>query len=927
MIAPMKIAVAFHRRFRWINLPTATLVALLQRSPVAQVVQIADEMITGSPTGAVLRSSVAAAAALGALNSLAGATTLVSSPLVSPVNAVVGSSISTTGITVNGTTSQPGSWTVSHATIPPGLSFSNSSGSSLTSSSSTNNIDVPNGVLFLGGTPTAAGTYNVSMVAYEFAGETGINSPTYTFTIVVSASSSAPSFTTSPTSATVNVGQSVTFTAAASGSPTYAWQFNGSPISGATSGTYTISSPQLSNAGSYSVIATNSGGSTTSAAATLTVVSTTAAPVFTSQPLSQLQVDQGVTVNFNATAVGGTVSYQWEFGTGTLVTNGVDADGNTYSGVGTSSLVVIANGSSSVYKVVATNGNGSTNSNTATMTVASNASTPVFTTEPLTQSATVGQTVNLTVAATNTVSYQWYFNNGQIAGATNATLALPNVQTSATGTYFCIATAAGSSDVYGDSIPGASTNSANATLTVTASAVPVFTTQPLAQTVNAGTTVTFTAAATGSPTYQWTYNGTNITGNATATTATLTLTNAQPSASGTYAVIATNAGGPVTSNSVTLSVLNVAAPSFTLAASPSTASVATGHTVVFNAIATGTPAPTYQWTLNGSTTIPGTSVTNDPILVITGAASGDAGALVCTASNGIGTPATTSATLTVTTTTNPGYLTNLSGRGVVGSGAVNALFGGFGTSGSGAKNLLIRGMGPSTTMVGIPAGTELASTQLTLYDHLSAVITQNTDWAGNATISTIEAQVGAYPVPTNSLDSMLYVQEPVNAYSASVGGVGSATGIAVVELYDADTPPLASRLVNLSVRAPVGTGNNILFGGFSIGGSTDEAIFVRAIGPSLATVFPNSFTPASVLAQPILTIYLDGNPTPLYTNIVWGGDPALEAARVATGGYPISTSSQDSLLLVSLPAGNYTAEISGVNFTTGIATVEIYELY
>jgi len=456
---------------------------------------------------------------------------------------------------------------------------------------------------------------------------------------------------------------------------------------------------------------------------------------------------------------------------------------------------------------------------------------------------------------------------------------------------------------------------------------------PLAITVESPATVSvtapaplaLTAASTGEGplTFQWKLNGVSISG---ATNSTYVLLGTGPGNGGTYTVVVSGPQGSTTSSAVTVTVIAVQ-PTFTLAASPATATVATGRTAVFNAIATGTPNPAYQWTLNGSTTIPGASVTNDPILVITGATASDAGTVACTATNSDGS-ATSSATLAVTTTNDPGYLTNLSGRGVVGSGAVNALFGGFGTSGSGTKNLLIRGMGPSTTMVGIPAGTELASTQLTLYDHLSAVITQNTDWAGNATISTIEAQVGAYPVPANSLDSMLYVSEPVSAYSASVGGLGSATGIAVVELYDADTPPLASRLVNLSVRAPVGTGNNILFGGFSIGGTTDEAIFVRAMGPSLATVFPNSFTPSSVLAQPILTIYLDSDPTPLYTNIVWGGDPALLAAENVVGAYTsFPNSSQDSMLLVSLPAGNYTAEIAGVNFTTGIATVEIYEVY
>jgi len=121
----------------------------------------------------------------------------------------------------------------------------------------------------------------------------------------------------------------------------------------------------------------------------------------------------------------------------------------------------------------------------------------------------------------------------------------------------------------------------------------------------------------------------------------------------------------------------------------------------------------------------------------------------------------------------------------------------------------------------------------------------------------------------------------------------------------------------------VGTGNNILFGGFSIGGTTDDAILIRAIGPSLAFP-PSSLT--GFLVQPVLTIYQDGNSTPLYSNTVWGGDPGLVNAQNVVGAYPIATTSQDSLLLVTLPPGNYSAEITGVNYTTGIAVVEIYEV-
>jgi hypothetical protein len=168
---------------------------------------------------------------------------------------------------------------------------------------------------------------------------------------------------------------------------------------------------------------------------------------------------------------------------------------------------------------------------------------------------------------------------------------------------------------------------------------------------------------------------------------------------------------------------------------------------------------------------------------------------------------------------------------------------------------------------------------------------------------------------------MLYVSEPLASYSAEVSGVGTATGVALVELYDADAPPPPARLVNLSVRAPVGTGANILVGGFVIGGSTAETVLIRAIGPGLTSFFGLTGT----LAQPVLTVY-NSVPAPIYSNTIWGGDPVLVSAENTVGAYTIPTTSQDSLLLLTLPPGGYSAQITGVAGTTGIATVEIYEV-
>ena len=377
------------------------------------------------------------------------------------------------------------------------------------------------------------------------------------------------------------------------------------------------------------------------------------------------------------------------------------------------------------------------------------------------------------------------------------------------------------------------------------------------------------------------------------------------------------------SNTIRKGFIPSVPPTFTLAASPAAATVATGRTAVFNAIATGTPAPTYQWTLNGSATIPGATVTNDPILVITGATSADIGTITCTASSTAGSVAS-SATLSVVAAANPGYLTNLSGRGLVGSGAANALFGGFGIGGTGTKQLLIRGMGPSLVpgyIFGISDA--LTSTMLQLYNSSQAVLAQDAGWGGTPALMAADALVGAYPpISTTSLDSILYLPVATGSSSASVGGVGGATGDAVIELYDADAPPLVTKLTNVAVRAPVGTGGDILFGGFAIGGTTDETVLIRAIGPRLGL---SPFNLSPVLAQPVLTLYLGATPTG-YTNTAWGGDAALVNAMATVGAYALTASSQDSLLLVTLPPGSYSAEVSGLNGTTGIAAVEVYEV-
>jgi len=359
--------------------------------------------------------------------------------------------------------------------------------------------------------------------------------------------------------------------------------------------------------------------------------------------------------------------------------------------------------------------------------------------------------------------------------------------------------------------------------------------------------------------------------------------------------------------------LTVNSPFFTL--NPASVTIANGRSAAFSAAATGAPAPTYQWSLNG-TPIPGAT---DPVLLVTGATLASAGTYACVAANSQGT-ATTTATLTVVSTSIPGYLTNLAARGVVGSGAANGLFAGFAIAGTGSKQLLIRGIGPGLTYYNLSG--YLPDPLLTLYNSDPAEISQNDNWGGTPALVAAENAVGALPLPLSSLDSALYLPLPVGLYSAVMTGVGNSTGIGVVEVYDADGPQAAAKLVNVSARAPVGVGANILFGGFVIGGSTAETVLIRGIGPGLASVFHLTGT----LAQPVLNVFNVGEQV-IDSNTGWGGDPVLANVSNNVGAYPIPATSQDSLLLVTLPPGSYTTQVSGVNGGTGIAEMEIYEVY
>ena len=370
----------------------------------------------------------------------------------------------------------------------------------------------------------------------------------------------------------------------------------------------------------------------------------------------------------------------------------------------------------------------------------------------------------------------------------------------------------------------------------------------------------------------------------------------------------------------------VTGPAFIV--NPVSVTVASGRSAVFNAVAAGTPAPAYQWIFNGAS-IPGAT---DPVLDLTGVTSANAGTYACAATYSSGSITSTAATLTVVSASSPGYLVNLSARANVGVGN-NLLIGGFRAGGAGTKHLLVRGAGPA---LGFALSGYLTTPQLTLLDNNGLVIASNLAWANAPTAGPSAAtdspmvapaslmnNLGAYPYQAGSADTAMVVTAPTGNSTAQVAGVGGTAGIGLVEFYDADTVSSPSaRLINLSARANVGTGNNVLIGGFAIGGNTADTVLIRAVGPGLADTVPS--LAGSTLSQPILTLFSGGNP--IFSNTGWGGDPTIASTFTTVGAFSLNPAHADSALLVTLPPGNYTAQVSGLNGGTGIALVEIYEV-
>jgi WD40 repeat protein len=269
----------------------------------------------------------------------------------------------------------------------------------------------------------------------------------------------------------------------------------------------------------------------------------------------------------------------------------------------------------------------------------------------------------------------------------------------------------------------------------------------------------------------------------------------------------------------------------------------------------------------------------------------------------------TSAELYLGPPTTPSQALNISTRMQVMTDD-QVLIGGFIVTGIDPKKVIVRATGPSLGMHEISGA--LGDPTLELHKPDGTVV-MNDNWK-----DTQEAEIVASTIPpADDLESAIVATLAPGAYTAIVRGKDNGTGVGLVEAYDLDQAA-ASQLANISARGFVETGNNVMIGGFILGGGGENgngnaSVVVRALGPSLEV--------SGALADPTLELH-DGNGALIRSNDNWKETQQadIEAAQLAPA------DDRESAIEATLAPGAYTAIVRGALDTTGVGLVEVYRL-
>lgn len=806
----------------------------------------------------------------------------------------------------------PASYNVSG--LPPGLTVNATTG-------------------LISGTPTTTGTSAVSVSANNSAGPGPVTTVTFAIgnipvitsaasasgtvgtalTFNVTATNGASSFVASglPSVLAINAASGVI-----SGTPSTAGTFTATITAANASGTSAPANLVLTIAAASSGGGGSSGGGSSGGGGT----PATPAPVIVSAPASQSAIE-GATVTLSVSATGSGLNFQWF------------KDDKPITGAQSATYVISAASAASAgsYYVYVSNTGGGVNSAKAAVTVnPAPPAGPTISSQPSSASVALGGSVTFSVAASGPgpFTYQWRKDGAAIAGATSATLALTGVTASQAGAYSVVVTNA-----------GGSVTSDAASLTV--GAAPVAGTyfgsfgggggsfgllvRPDRSAVylgyaSASKTVLFSKDFTVSSSGSFSFTQRSGSAGASEDGPSRAAADNEISVAGVIAADGTVSG------SVTSLNLSFSAPAG--ASSGSTSAVAG----FYQAGAAGSSAQ--------SLTLIGPA--GDALVVNVGAGTADGGrgsvaadgkVAVTTAGNVNITGAITQGALSLSAgatsyvgTTDPRNerLLNVSTRSLTGT-AGDTLIAGFVVSGTESKSVLIRGIGPTLANFGVSGA--LSAVRLEVFRGQTSIAV-GTDWgaSGNnpAEVASVSARVGAFALQTNSRDAALVLNLAPGAYSAVVTGQSGVSGVALVEVYDATAGsiPLAQRVVNIATRATAGTGDNALIAGFYVGGAVPKRLLIRGVGPALT-----QFGVTGALARPQLSVASGATVLAQNAGLAASADASgIAAAATQVGAFALPANAADAAILINLAPGAYTAQVSGVGGTTGVALIEVYEV-
>ncbi len=439
-----------------------------------------------------------------------------------------------------------------------------------------------------------------------------------------------------------------------------------------------------------------------------------------------------------------------------------------------------------------------------------------------------------------------------------------------------------------------------------------FAVQPASVAVAVEEKATFVAGAVGQPplTYQWYFNGQAI---PDATASRYIVSTVYHANGGKYSVKVTDATkATITSNDATLTITTpLVLP--TVQSAPVAQTTVNGSGATLSVTASGSAPFTYQWLRDGAPVTGATSST----LVLSNLHPADTANYSVRITNFGGSVTSTPVKVTVNSISrisNLSVLTTLSGKGD--EFTLGYVVGGAGTAGS--KPLVIRAAGPALGALGV--GGTIDDPKIELFAGATKT-TENDNWGGGANLSDAFASVGAFPFAgTTSKDAAISTSLTTRDNSVKVSAAGTGSGLVIAEVYDASADAAfvgaTPRLVNVSVLKSLGDGLTV---GFTIFGST-KTVLIRAIGPTLG-----DFGVGGVVLDPKMVLF-NSTSVKIDENDNWSGAAPVKAAMDAVGAFPLNATSKDAALLATLPPGGYSVQVSGVNNTTGVALVEVYEV-